>query len=116
MVLSIKAKQISPSLTLDITAKAKKMKAEGIDVIGFGAGEPDFNTPKNIQDAAIKAIQEGKTKYTASSGIIELKQAIIRKFKNDNNLTYIPSQIIVSNGAKPVSYTHLRAHETRHDL
>ncbi|MCB2299762.1 pyridoxal phosphate-dependent aminotransferase [Clostridium tagluense] len=100
MIFSKKAKQISPSLTLDITAKAKKMRADGIDVIGFGAGEPDFNTPKNIQDAAIKAIQEGKTKYTASSGIIELKQAIIQKLKNDNNLTYIPSQIIVSTGAK----------------
>ena len=100
MLLSKKAKQISPSLTLDITAKAKKMKADGIDVIGFGAGEPDFNTPKNIGDAAIKAIQEGKTRYTATSGIIELKQAIIQKLKNDNNLTYIPSQIIVSTGAK----------------
>jgi len=100
MILSKKAKQISPSLTLDITAKAKKMKADGIDVIGFGAGEPDFNTPKNIQDAAIKAIQEGKTKYTASSGIIELKEAIIKKFKNENNLNYIPSQIVVSTGAK----------------
>ncbi|MBZ9624283.1 pyridoxal phosphate-dependent aminotransferase [Clostridium sp. FP2] len=100
MIFSKKAKQISPSLTLDITAKAKKMRADGIDVIGFGAGEPDFNTPKNIQDAAIKAIQEGKTKYTASSGIIELKQAIIQKLKSDNNLTYIPSQIIVSTGAK----------------
>jgi aspartate aminotransferase len=100
MVLSKKAKQISPSLTLDITAKAKKMKAEGIDVIGFGAGEPDFNTPKNIQDAAIKAILDGKTKYTATSGIIELKQAIIQKFYKDNNLTYIASQIIVSTGAK----------------
>jgi len=100
MVLSKKAKQISPSLTLDITAKVKKMKADGIDVIGFGAGEPDFNTPKNIQDAAIKAIQEGKTKYTATSGIIELKQAIIKKFKNENNLDYIPSQIVVSTGAK----------------
>jgi len=100
MVLSKKAKQISPSLTLDITAKAKKMKAEGIDVIGFGAGEPDFNTPQNIQEAAIKAIKEGKTKYTAVSGVIELKQAIIQKFKSDNNLTYIPSQIIVSTGAK----------------
>ena len=100
MILSKKAKQISPSLTLDITAKAKKMKADGIDVIGFGAGEPDFNTPKNIQDAAIKAIQEGKTKYTAASGIIELKQAIIKKFKNENNLDYIPSQIVVSTGAK----------------
>lgn len=100
MELSIKAKQISPSLTLDITAKAKKMRAEGIDVIGFGAGEPDFNTPKNIGDAAMKAIQEGKTKYTPASGIIELKKAIIDKLKNDNNITYIPSQIIVSTGAK----------------
>ncbi|MGH4138143.1 pyridoxal phosphate-dependent aminotransferase [Clostridium sp.] len=100
MILSEKAKQISPSLTLDITAKAKKMKADGIDVIGFGAGEPDFNTPKNIQDAAVRAIQEGKTKYTASSGIIELKQAIIHKLDSENNLNYIPSQIIVSTGAK----------------
>lgn len=100
MVLSEKAKQISQSLTLDITAKAKKMKAEGIDVIGFAAGEPDFNTPENIRDAAIKAIQEGKTRYTPASGIIELKKAIIQKLKNDNNLTYIPSQIIVSTGAK----------------
>jgi aspartate aminotransferase len=100
MVLSKKAKQISPSLTLDITAKAKKMRAEGIDVIGFGAGEPDFNTPKNIQDAAIKAIEQGMTRYTATSGIIELKQAIIKKLKEENNLTYLPSQIIVSTGAK----------------
>ena len=76
------------------------MKAEGIDVIGFGAGEPDFNTPKNIQDAAINAIQEGKTRYTAASGIIELKEAIIDKFKKDNNLSYKTSQIIVSTGAK----------------
>jgi aspartate aminotransferase len=100
MVLSKKAKQISPSLTLDITAKAKKMRAEGMDVIGFGAGEPDFNTPKNIQDAAVKAIEQGMTRYTATSGIIELKQAIIKKLKEENNLTYIPSQIIVSTGAK----------------
>lgn len=100
MVLSKKANQISPSLTLDITAKAKKMRAEGIDVIGFGAGEPDFNTPKNIQDAAIKAIEQGMTRYTAASGIIELKQAIVKKLKEENNLTYIPSQIIVSTGAK----------------
>src|SRR5665647_1200401 len=100
MVLSKKAKQISPSLTLDITAKAKKMKADGIDVIGFGAGEPDFNTPKNIREAAIKAIKEGMTRYTAASGIVELKQAIIRKLKKDNNLDYIQSQIIVSAGAK----------------
>ncbi len=100
MVLSKKAKQITTSLTLDITAKAKKMKAEGIDVIGFGAGEPDFDTPKNIQEAAIKAIKEGKTRYTAASGIIELKEAIIGKLKRENNLTYTPAQIIVSAGAK----------------
>ena len=100
MLLSKKAKQISPSLTLAITAKAKKMRSEGIDVIGFGAGEPDFNTPKNIQDAAIRAIQEGMTRYTAASGIVELKEAIIEKFKNENNLNYIPSQIVVSTGAK----------------
>jgi aspartate aminotransferase len=100
MVLSKKAKQISTSLTLEITAKAKRMKADGIDVIGFGVGEPDFNTPKNIREAAIKAINDGMTKYTAASGIIELKQSIIQKLKKENNLTYIPSQIIVSAGAK----------------
>jgi aspartate aminotransferase len=100
MKLSKKAEQISPSLTLAITAKAKKMKAEGIDVIGFGAGEPDFNTPDNIQNAAIDAIKTGKTRYTAASGIIELKEAICEKFKNDNNLDYTTSQIIISTGAK----------------
>jgi aspartate aminotransferase len=76
------------------------MKAEGIDVIGFGAGEPDFNTPDNIQNAAIDAIKTGKTRYTAASGIIELKEAICEKFKNDNNLDYTTSQIIISTGAK----------------
>lgn len=100
MILSKKAMGISPSLTLAITAKAKKLKAEGVDVIGFGAGEPDFNTPKNIQDVAIEAIQGGLTRYTAASGIIELKEAIVNKFKNDNNLVYKTSQIIVSTGAK----------------
>lgn len=100
MILSKKAEKISPSLTLEITAKAKKMKAEGIDVVGFGAGEPDFNTPLNIQEAAIKAIKCGKTKYTATSGITELKDAIINKFKNDNGLEYNSSQIVVSTGAK----------------
>jgi aspartate aminotransferase len=100
MMLSKKAMEISPSLTLAITAKAKKMKAEGIDVIGFGAGEPDFNTPKNIQQAAIKAIEAGQTRYTAASGIIELKEAIANKLKRDNSLTYKTSQIIISTGAK----------------
>lgn len=100
MIFSSKAEQISSSITLAIDAKAKKMKAEGIDVIGFGAGEPDFNTPENIQYAAIEAIKEGRTKYTAASGIKELKDAIAEKFSKDNDLNYLPSQIIVSTGAK----------------
>ncbi|EPY2301034.1 aspartate aminotransferase [Clostridium sporogenes] len=100
MKLSNKSVNIEPSLTLEITAKAKKMKAEGIDVIGFGAGEPDFNTPENIQKAAMEAIKKGYTKYTAASGILELKQAIVDKFKKDNGLNYETSEIIVSNGAK----------------
>ncbi|MBU5590667.1 pyridoxal phosphate-dependent aminotransferase [Clostridium sp. MSJ-4] len=100
MNFSCKAEQIAPSLTLAITAKAKKMKAEGIDVIGFGAGEPDFNTPENIQKAAIEAMKKGLTRYTPASGISELKDAIIKKFKNDNGLSYTQSQIIISTGAK----------------
>ncbi|ABK61562.1 aspartate aminotransferase [Clostridium novyi NT] len=102
MILSKKAKEISPSVTLAITAKAKEMMKEGKDVISFGVGEPDFNTPKNIQDAAIKAIQSGLTRYTAASGIPELKQAIVEKFKKDNNLNYNIDNIIVSTGAKTV--------------
>jgi aspartate aminotransferase len=100
MIFSSKAEQISSSITLAIDAKAKKMKAEGIDVIGFGAGEPDFNTPENIQYAAIAAIKEGRTKYTAASGIKELKDAVVEKFSKDNGLNYVPSQIIISTGAK----------------
>lgn len=99
-MLSKKAEKISPSVTLAITAKANEMKNKGIDVIGFGAGEPDFNTPENIQNAAIKAMKEGYTKYTKVSGIDELKDAILKKFKEENNLTYKASQIIVSTGAK----------------
>ncbi|MFH1548730.1 MAG: pyridoxal phosphate-dependent aminotransferase, partial [Candidatus Omnitrophota bacterium] len=86
--------------TLAITAKAKKMKSEGINVIGFGAGEPDFDTPINIKQAAKKAIDNGFTKYTPTSGIKELKEAICGKLKKDNNLDYIPEEIIVSCGAK----------------
>ncbi|MTK14016.1 MAG: pyridoxal phosphate-dependent aminotransferase [Clostridiaceae bacterium] len=100
MILSKKAQQIQPSITLAITAKAKKMKADGIDVIGFGAGEPDFNTPENIQNAAINAIRQGFTKYTPASGIMELKEAIVDKFNKDNNLNYKTTQVIVSSGAK----------------
>lgn len=100
MILSRKAQNISPSITLAITANAKKMKKEGIDVISFGAGEPDFDTPSNIKAAAIEAINKGYTKYTASSGIIELKEAVIKKLHRDNNLNYNTNQIIISCGAK----------------
>ncbi|KIG21630.1 aspartate aminotransferase, partial [Clostridium tetani] len=99
-MLSKKGKEISPSVTLAITAKANEMKKDGIDVVGFGAGEPDFNTPENIQNAAIKAMREGYTKYTPVSGVVELKDAIVNKFKKENNLIYKSSQIIVSTGAK----------------
>lgn len=109
MVISQRAQKVNPSPTLSITAKAKRMKAEGIDVISFGAGEPDFDTPQNIKDAAIRALQEGATKYTASSGLLELKQAIAAKLKRDNNLDYPPNQIIVSNGAKHSIYNSILA-------
>jgi aspartate aminotransferase len=98
--ISRRAASLAPSLTLAIDSKAKQMKAEGQDVIGFGAGEPDFDTPEHIKEAAIKAIRDGFTKYTPSSGIPELRQAIADKFKNENGLSYKPSQIIVSCGGK----------------
>ena len=100
MELSRKAQRIEASVTLAITAKAKEMKENGIDVISFGAGEPDFNTPANIINAAIKAMEEGNTKYTNVNGILPLREAICRKFKEDNGLIYKPSQIVVSTGAK----------------
>ena len=100
MNYSKKAMNITPSITLAITAKAKELKGAGVDVVSFGAGEPDFNTPKNIMDAAIKSMEEGKTKYTPTSGIIELREAICKKLKEDNNLSYNSNQIIVSTGAK----------------
>ena len=100
MSLSKRVSKINPSATLAITAQAKKMKAEGIDVISFGAGEPDFDTPVHIKEAAKRALDEGFTKYTSSSGIKELKQAIAEKFKKDNNLEYLAEEILVSCGAK----------------
>lgn len=107
--LAARAKGITPSLTLSITAKAKKMKAEGVSIISFGAGEPDFNTPYYIIEAAKKALDEGFTKYTESSGILPLKKAICDKLKNDNNLSYTPKQIIISNGAKHSLYNAFSA-------
>jgi len=100
MSISKKISQISPSPTLSITAKAKKMQAEGINVIGFGAGEPDFDTPINIKEAAKRAIDKGFTKYTPTAGIKELKEAILAKLKTDNKLEYTPDEVIASCGAK----------------
>src|SRR5689334_8380615 len=102
--ISHRAASLSSSLTLVIDSKAKQMKADGLDVVGFGAGEPDFDTPQPIKDAAIKALNEGFTKYTPSSGIPELRQAIADKFKRENGLSYKPTQVIVSCGGKHSCY------------
>src|SRR5690625_1207983 len=102
--LAERVETLSPSSTLAISAKAKALKEAGHDVIGLGVGEPDFNTPDYIIEAASNAMQVGHTKYTPSSGIVELKQAIIEKFKDDNDLTYRPDEIIVTTGAKYALY------------
>ncbi len=104
MRLAKRVSGIDESVTLDITSKAKKMLKEGVDVVNFAAGEPDFDTPAHIKAAAIKAINEGFTKYTPSSGIQELKEAIAQKFKKDNSIDYSSSQIVVSSGAKHSIY------------
>lgn len=107
--ISNKLKSIQPSVTLAITAKAKSLKAQGIDIIGFGAGEPDFRTPKHIRDAAINAIENESIGYTAASGMESLKKAICDKLKRDNNLEYTQDQIVVSNGAKHSLFNTLSA-------
>ena len=109
MEISERAAQLTPSLTLSIDSKAKAMKAEGIDVCGFGAGEPDFDTPEHIKAAAIEALQAGFTKYTPSAGIPELRAAIAEKLAADNGLTYRAGQVIVSNGAKHSCYNAILA-------
>ncbi|MBI4620615.1 MAG: pyridoxal phosphate-dependent aminotransferase [Desulfobacterales bacterium] len=109
MVLAERVSKIKPSPTLAVSAKADKMKADGIDIISFGAGEPDFDTPQNIKDAAINALNEGFTKYTAVDGIKELKDAIINKFQRQNGLTYERKQIIVSCGGKHIIYNIAQA-------
>jgi len=96
---------LTPSSTLAITAKAKELKSQGLDIIGLGAGEPDFNTPENIIEAAYRSMTEGFTKYTPAAGLPELKKSIISKLERDQGLTYKPSEIIVGNGAKHVLYT-----------
>lgn len=109
MELAERATILTPSLTLSIDSKAKAMKAEGIDVCSFGAGEPDFDTPDHIKAAAMASLDGGFTKYTPSSGIPELRQAISDKFKADNQVEYKPSQIVVSNGAKHSCYNAILA-------
>ena len=104
MELSKLARELKPSATLAITAKAKEMKSQGIDVIGFGAGEPDFDTPENIKEFAKRSIDNGFTKYTAASGIDELKNAIISRIKEDYNVEYEKKEIFVGSGAKHVLY------------
>jgi aspartate aminotransferase len=99
---------INPSPTLAIDAKAKEMKARGLDVVGFGAGEPDFDTPDHIKNAAIAAIQRGMTKYTPVAGTVELKAAISQRFKEDIGLVYQPNQIVVSVGAKHSLYNAMQ--------
>ncbi len=108
-MLSNRASKIKPSPTLAIDAKAKAMKAEGVDIVSFGVGEPDFDTPDNIKEAAIKAIRDGFTKYTPVGGIDPLKDAIIEKFRKDNNLNYTRDEIIVSCGAKHSLYNIAQA-------
>ena len=109
METASRLQQLTPSLTLAIDSKAKAMLAEGIEVFGFGAGEPDMDTPEHIKAAAIKALQEGRTKYTPSAGIPELRQAISQKLLKDNGLDYKSSQVIVSNGAKQSCFNAIAA-------
>lgn len=108
-LLSSNLSRVKPSPTIAVTVKAAELKAAGRDVIGLGAGEPDFDTPQNIKDAAVAAIAAGKTKYTAVDGIAELKQAICAKFKRDNGLDYTPSQVSVGTGGKQILYNALVA-------
>jgi aspartate aminotransferase len=109
MQLSSRANSLTPSLSLSVDSKAKALRAEGVDVCSFGAGEPDFDTPDHIKAAAMASLEAGFTKYTPSSGIPELRQAIAEKFKSDNGLDYKPSQIIVSCGAKHSCYNAVLA-------
>ncbi len=109
MKISQRAQSVPPSATIAVTARAKELKAQGVDVVGFGAGEPDFDTPEYIKEAAIKAMKEGKTKYTPAAGIIELRKAIAQKLERDNGLKYAPEQIVVNIGGKHSVYEAMQA-------
>ncbi len=109
MKVSKRAQAVPPSATIAVDSKAKQMKAQGIDVVGFGAGEPDFDTPDFIKESAIKALRAGKVRYTPAEGTLELRTAVAEKLKRDNNLTYTPDQIIVNLGAKHSIYAAMQA-------
>jgi len=109
MKVSKRAQSVPVSATIAVTSRAKQLKAQGVDVVGFGAGEPDFDTPDYIKQAAIEALKGGKTKYTPAAGIIELRTAIAAKLKNENGLNYIPEQIIVNIGGKHSVYESMQA-------
>ncbi|ANU23029.1 aspartate aminotransferase [Planococcus donghaensis] len=105
MNLANRVQTLTPSTTLAITAKANELKAQGVDVIGLGAGEPDYNTPENILEAAYQSMKDGKTKYTPAGGLPALKEAIINKLQRDQGLSYSPKEVMVGIGAKHVLYT-----------
>jgi aspartate aminotransferase len=107
--VSKRAQAIPPSATLAVTSRAKELKAKGVDIVDFGAGEPDFDTPDFIKEAAIKALKAGKTKYTAESGIVELRTAIAAKLEKENGLKYTPEQVIVNIGGKHSVYEAMQA-------
>ena len=109
MKISKRAQQVPPSATIAVTARAQELKSQGVDVVGFGAGAPDFDTPDYIKDAAIEALNAGKTKYTAAAGIVELRTAIAEKLKKENGLDYSPEQIIVNIGGKHSIYEAMQA-------
>ena len=109
MKVSKRAQEVPPSATLAVSARAQELKAQGEDVIGVGAGAPDFDTPEYIKEAAIEALKAGKTKYTAAAGIIELRAAIADKLKKENGLEYKPEQVIVNIGGKHSVYEAMQA-------
>ncbi len=109
MKISLRAQAVAPSATLAVTSRAKEMKAQGLDVLSFGAGEPDFDTPQFIKDAAVESLRKGQTKYTPAAGILELRKAIADKLLKENNLQYAPEQIIVNLGAKHSVYMAMQA-------
>ncbi len=109
MKVSKRAQSVPPSATLAVTSRAQQLKAQGVDVVGFGAGEPDFDTPDYIKQAAIEALKGGKTKYTPAAGIIELRKAIAAKLKKENGLDYTPEQIVVNIGGKHSVYEAMQA-------